>query len=294
VIQRACAEVTGFQQMFQTMEQKVITSGLSKSTMYNYGRSIAYIALYFQQLPLNLSDASINEYLLELKAGKNPSESYFKHTVYGLRYLFRLFGREDRAISLPPIARSKALPVVLNRKEVLHLLKTPKLLKHRILLGVTYAAGLRLFEVAALLISDIDFERKTLFVRRGKNGKSRYVPLDDHILRGLRTYLDTVMPRQYLFNGQSKNKPIAHRGIQHLCKQAVRKSGLLKPITLHTLRHSYATHFLEDTGDLFSLKENLGHARLETTLIYVHIVGSLPRHTAYSPSKGVFKLHTSS
>ena len=257
--------------------------------MNNYGRSIAYISLHFHRLPLDLSDSTINEYLLELKAGKNPSESYFKHTVYGLRYLFRLFGREDRAISLPPIKRSKQLPLILNRKEVLHLLKTPKLLKHRVLLGLTYAAGLRLFEVAALKIADIDFERKTVFVRRGKNGKSRYVPLEAHILRGIRKYLDSVLPKVYLFNGQQKGKAIAHRGIQHLCKAAVRKSGISKPITMHTLRHSYATHFLEDTGDLFSLKENLGHSRLDTTLIYVHIVGNLPRHGAYSPLKKVME-----
>ena len=107
--------------MFQKLEHKVLLSGLSTSTLYNYGRSIAQIALHFRKLPLQLSDQTINEYLLELKAGKNPSEPYFKHTVYGLRYFFRLFEREDRAISLPPIKRSKKLPVVLNRHEVLTL-----------------------------------------------------------------------------------------------------------------------------------------------------------------------------
>ena len=248
-------------------KKKVLLSGLSRSTLYNYGRGIAQIALHFRLLPLDLSDQKINEYLLELKAGKNPSESYFKHTVYGLRYLFRLFEREDRAISLPPISRSNKLPVVLNRPEVLTLLKTPKLLKHRILLGLTYAAGLRLFEVRSVKIADIDFVRKTVFVRRGKNGKSRYVPLESHILRGIKTYLNSVNPRTFLFNGQKKGEAMALRGIQHLCKAAVKKSGLLKEITMHTLRHSYATHFLEDTGDLFSLKENLGHSRLEATLI---------------------------
>ena len=276
--------------MFQKLEHKVLLSGLSTSTLYNYGRSIAQIALHFRKLPLELSDQTINEYLLELKAGKNPSESYFKHTVYGLRYLFRLFEREDRAISLPPIKRSKKLPVVLNRHEVLTLLQTPKLLKHRIILGLTYASGLRLFEVQALKIADIDMVRKTVFVRRGKNGKSRYVPIDENIIRGINLYLESVNPRDVLFEGQSKGKAIAKRGIQHLCKAAVRKSGLKKEITLHTLRHSYATHFLEDTNDLFTLKENLGHARIETTLIYVHIVGSVPRHQPYSPLGKVLDL----
>lgn len=274
--------------MYQKLEQKVLLNGLSPSTLKNYGRCIAQLALHYRVLPLELSDEVINEYLLELKNGTNPSESYFKHTVYGLRFLFRLFGREDRAISLPPIARSKKLPVILNRGEVLQLLKTPKRLKHRLLLGLTYAAGLRLFELAAVEIGDIDFARKTVFVRRGKNGKSRYVPLEDNILRGIKTHLAAACPKKYLFNGKSKGEPMSRRGIQFIVRQTVKKSGIAKSVSLHTLRHSYATHFLEDTGDLFSLKENLGHARIDTTLIYVHIVGSLPRTGAYSPMSRLF------
>jgi len=274
--------------MYQQLEQKVLLSGLSTATLKSYGRSIAHVSLFFNQIPLDLSDQVINEYLLEIKTSKNPSETYFKHAVYGLRYLFRLFGREDRAIALPPIARSNKLPIILNRPQVVHLLKTPKLLKHRVLLGITYAAGLRLFEVAALRLSDIDRVRKTVFVEQGKNGKSRYVPIDENIIRGLDTYIAACHPRHYLFNGRHKSEPMSKRGIQHIMKQTLKKSGIQKPATLHTLRHSYATHFLEDTGDLFSLKENLGHARIDTTLIYVHIVGALPRSAAYSPMTRLF------
>lgn len=276
--------------MYQKLEQKVILSGTSQATLKSYGRSIAHLSLFFNTIPLELSDEVINEYLAEIRSSKNPSETYFKHAVYGLRYLFRLFGREDRAIALPQIQRSKKLPVILNRKEVFEFLKTPRLLKHRILLGLTYAAGLRLFEVAALRISDIDFERKTVFVEQGKNGKSRYIPLEENMLRGIKTYLAACCPKYYLFNGQQKGEPMSKRGIQFIMRQTLKKSSIQKAITLHSLRHAYATHFLEDTGDLFSLKENLGHARLETTLIYVHIVGSLPRYGAYSPLKKVMRL----
>lgn len=273
--------------MYKKLEQKVVLSGLSRATLKSYGRSIAHVSLFFDSTPLELSDEVINEYLAEIRSSKNPSETYFKHTVYGLRYLFRLFGREDRAIALPQIERNKKLPVIPNRKEVLHLLRTPKLLKHRVLLGLTYAAGLRLFEVAALRISDIDHERRTVFVEQGKNGKSRYVPLEGNILRGTRAYLSACCPKHYLFNGQRKGDPMSKRGIQFIMRQTLKRSGIKKQVTLHSLRHAYATHFLEDTGDLFSLKENLGHARLDTTLIYVHIVGNLPRHGAYSPLQKV-------
>lgn len=275
--------------MYQKLEQKVTLSGLSQATLKSYGRSIAHISLFFNQLPLELSDEVINEYLAEIRSTKKTSETYFKHAVYGLRYLFRLFGREDRAIALPQIARSKRLPVILNRKEVLELLSVPKRLKHRVILGLTYAAGLRLFEVAALRISGLDFERQTLFVEQGKNGKSRYVPIDKNILRGIKTYLEACCPKHYLFNGQRKGEPMSKRGIQFILKQTLRNSTIQKNISMHTLRHSYATHFLEDTGDLFSLKENLGHARLDTTLLYVHIVGNLPRFGAYSPLTGLFE-----
>ena len=278
--------------MYQKLTEKVVLSGLSTATLKSYSRSIAHISLFFNQIPLELSDAVINEYLVEIRSRKNPSETYFKHAVYGLRYLFRLFGREDRAIALPQIARSNKLPVILNRKEVVELLNTPKLLKHRVLLGLTYAAGLRLFEVAAVRIADIDFERRTVFVEQGKNGKSRYVPLEPNILRGIQTYVQAACPVHYLFNGKRKGEPMSKRGIQFILKQTLRNTTIQKNITLHTLRHSYATHFLEDTGDLFSLKENLGHARLDTTLLYVHIVGSLPRHGAYSPLSETFRRAT--
>ena len=98
--------------MYQKLEQKVILSGLSAATLKSYARSIAHISLFFNQIPLELSDQVINEYLAEIRTSRNPSETYFKHAVYGLRYLFRLFGREDRAIALPQIARSNKLPVI--------------------------------------------------------------------------------------------------------------------------------------------------------------------------------------
>lgn len=288
LVTRACREVTGFLPMYQTLEQKVVLLGRSPSTLKNYSRGIAHLALFYQQTPLDLADETINEYLMEIASTKSPSASFFKHTVYGLRFLFRLFGREDRAISLPPIKRSDKLPVVLNRQEIKGLLNNPKLLKHRVLFGLIYDSGIRLFEAQALHIADIDAHRKTLFVRKGKYGKSRYVPISDHIIRGINTYIHAACPKTFLFNGYRKGLPMSKRAIQDIMRQTVKRVGIQKKATVHTLRHSYATHFLEQTGDLFSLKENLGHARIDTTLVYVHIVGALPRSAPYSPLSGLF------
>lgn len=174
--------------------------------MLNYGRSIAKIALFFGKPPLELEDETINEYLLELKAGEQPSESYFKHTVYGLRYLFRLFGREDRAIKLPPLRRQNQLPVVLSRAECKRLFTAPKLLKHRVMLTLTYSAGLRLSELVALRLEDIDSDRMQIRIRQSKGNKDRYVVLSSFILQGLRKYFQACRPKVYLFNGQTTGR----------------------------------------------------------------------------------------
>lgn len=188
LVARARKSVPGFDSMYKKLEQKVKLSGLSPSTLLNYGRSIAKIALFFGKPPLELEDDTINEYLLELKAGEQPSESYFKHTVYGLRYLFRLFGREDRAIKLPPLRRQNQLPVVLSRAECKRLFTAPKLLKHRVMLTLTYSAGLRLSELVALCLEDIDSDRMQIRIRQSKGNKDRYVILSSFILQGLRKY----------------------------------------------------------------------------------------------------------
>jgi integrase len=124
--------------------------------------------------------------------------------VYGLRFAYRLLGMKDKRLELPGIKHAKKLPVVLSREEVKRLLKAPKLLKHRILLGLLYGCGLRCFEVRNLKRADLDFDRGVLHVRLGKGQKDRYVPLSQHLIRGLKTYLATEQPQTWLFNGKEQ------------------------------------------------------------------------------------------
>lgn len=139
--------------MYEKLEQQVTLNGYSASTLTNYGRCIVKTALYFGCTPLELDDEQINDYLVELNATQGPSKSYFKHTLYGLRYLFRMMGRDDRALRLPLIKRVDSLPVVLSRRECKRLFRAPKLLKHRILLLFIYSAGLRISELCRLKLS---------------------------------------------------------------------------------------------------------------------------------------------
>jgi len=276
IVQLAKTQVNGFQQMFDQMLTNVRLNGQSESTLTNYTRSLAKLSLHFGCTPLELSDQQINEYLLTIRDKQNPSLSYFKHTVYGLRYCFRLAGRNDRAIELPSIKRLKQLPTVLSKQECKRLFKAPKLLKHRILLTLTYSAGLRISEVSKLKINDIDFDRKIIHIRQSKGNKDRFVPLSALMAKGLKKYYASCNPSQFVFNGQAPGSQLSIRAIQWLCKEAVNAAQIAKQASMHTLRHSYATHLLEDGLDLYSIQKLLGHSHISTTLVYLHVAQTLP------------------
>jgi len=268
--------------MYQQMLRKIRLNGQSESTLANYGRSLAHLSLYFECTPLALSDEQINDYLLLLRDRQNPSLSYFKHTVYGLRYSFRLVGREDRAIRLPSIKRLNSLPVVLSREECRRLFRSSKLLKHRILLTLAYSAGLRISEVVNLRQADIDFDRMQIHIRQSKYNKDRYVPLSRYMAQGLKKYYDGCSPKEWVFNGHGPGSPFSQRGAQWVMKSCVKSAGITKKVSMHTLRHSYATHLLEDGLDLYSIQKLLGHAHVSTTLVYLHVAKTLPQR-AHSP-----------
>lgn len=281
LVQRACANVKGFSTLHKRLEKKIIVSGKSMSTLSNYMRCIAHVALKYNCLPTQLDLEQIEDYLLHLKK-KGASEADFKLTVYGLRFLFRCDGLDDRAIKLPSIKRDKKLPVVLSPKEMRELLKAPTLLKHRVLIGVLYGCGLRCHEVRSLLIKDVDFDRKMIHIRQGKGRKDRYVPLGEHLARGLKKYLDSEKPVKWLFNGKDHQQPFSPRGTQWVVREASKKTDIKKHVSVHTLRHTYATHLLEQGLDIVSIKELLGHAHIQTTMVYLH-VAKAGRQIPFSP-----------
>lgn len=283
VVQRACAKVTGFKSLYKRLEKKIIVSGKSISTLNNYMRCIAHLALHFNELPTTLDLEQIEDYLLAVKkTNRTPSESFFKHTVYGMRFLYRCEGRDDRAIRLPSLKRDKKLPVVLAREEMKELIKAPTLLRHRVLIALLYGCGLRCFEARALMIKDVDFQRNMIHVQNGKGRKDRYVPLGQHLSRGLNKYIASEHPNRWLFNGKDHHEAFSQRGVQWVIREAAKKTSIQKHVTVHTLRHTYATHLLEDGLDIVSIKELLGHAHIETTMIYLH-VAQQGRQVPFSP-----------
>tara|TARA_R110002050_G_scaffold171113_3_gene303159 strand:+ start:1626 stop:2234 length:609 start_codon:yes stop_codon:yes gene_type:complete len=195
-------------------------------------------------------------------------------------------GMEAKRVVLPQIKRDIKLPCVLNKEEVKRLLKAPKYLKHRLIIGMLYGCGLRSYELCALKLSDLDFERKTVFIPKKKGKTDRYVPLSPLLIRGLKKYITTENPQVHLFNSQvskaGKARGLTTNGIRWIIKENRSKIGSSKQITAHTLRHTFATHLLEYGVDIVSLKELLGHAHIEMTLTYLH-VANLPNGSKFSP-----------
>jgi site-specific recombinase XerD len=283
IVDNAIQTVEGFENVFKVIHQNTVLKGQSRSTFHNYLRRIALISLHFDRLPENISDDEINEYLTGLALDpKSPSRSSFKHMVYGLRYYFRHIGENKRAIALPSLKNENKLPVILNRSELKELFKTPKLLKHRIILTLAYSAGLRSQELIKLKISDIDFERKTIHIRQSKYKKDRIVPLSVYIAKGLKKYLSVEHPHIWLFNGKEPDGKYSPKGLSWVMRETLKKTSIQKKVNLHSLRHSYATHLLEDGVNIVTIKELLGHATIQTTMIYLH-VAQLPHTIPHSP-----------
>jgi integrase/recombinase XerD len=283
IVDRACNEVKGFKQLYEEFCDKITLSDRSKSLLSSYGRRLAHLCLHFGKLPQDISEKEINQYLVALaKQSKTPSRSTFKFTVYSLRFCYRMLGLNKNNVQLPKLHKDKKLPVVMNHKECKDIFCAPVLLKHRVLLSFLYSGGFRAQEVSRMKIADVDSGRMMVHIKRSKYNKDRYVPLSPSILVGLRKYFKECKPKEYLFNGQKPGSPLSVAGMQFALTQAKKKCKLQKSITLHTFRHSYATHLLEFGVDIVTIKELMGHARIETTMVYLHVANP-NRSNLFSP-----------
>jgi len=294
IVSRCEEAITGYTAFKSEFYQKIILAGRSPLTFNNYLRAISHTALFYKTHPLKLTDNQINDYLLRHKTGQldrlKPSEAYFKHCVFGFRHLFKVYRINNRQISMPIMKRKKPLRDIINRYEMMSLLKTAKLPKHKIAFALAYGSGLRVSEVCNVKVSDVDSIRMTIHVRDGKGGYDRFVPISKDFVRGYQSYLVNKGIVEYVFPGRDKKLPLSISAMQHALCSARRKAAISKKISMHNLRHSYAVHFLEDTGDLLQLKKNLGHRDIKNTMKYLKYVQDLPQHAAYSPLTKVFSL----
>ena len=225
--------------------------------------------------PADLGPEELRAYLTHL-VEQRISFSYFNMIVAALRFLYTVTLERDWAVPrLPYQKQERRLPAVLSPEEIRRFLDAVPDLKMRTVLVTAYAAGLRVFEVVALRPGDIDSQRMVLRVAQGKGRKERLVMLSPRLLELLRAYWKIERPSgEWLFPGQEAGRHISIRGVQHACQMAREAAGISKHVTLHTLRHSFATHLLEAGTDLCTIQLLLGHRSLSTTARYLHVATS--------------------
>jgi len=234
------------------------------------GRIVAF-ARHFGRSPELLGPEDVRAFQLHLLE-RQVSWSSFNQAVCALRFLYgTTLGRPEQLPLIPYGKRPKTLPSVLSPDEMLRLLQAARPPRDRVLLQVAYGCGLRLQELLHLRVSDIDSARMVVHVRQGKGAKDRLVPLSLRLLQELRAYWKVCRPRAWLFPGQTADGTMTASNLQRRFGRLVQQVGLTKHCSLHTLRHSYATHLLEAGVDVLTLKALLGHASLQTTARYLHV-----------------------
>jgi site-specific recombinase XerD len=245
---------------------------LAPKTIQDYVRCVARFARHFNCSPEHLGPEEIRAYLLYLYQERHASGSYLNLVRAALRFLYGVtLARNYAREAIPTAKHARTLPVVLGLDELVRFFDAIGPLKHRAILMTAYAAGLRVSEVTQLRVDDIDSSRMVIRVRQGKGRKDRYVMLSHRLLEILRSYWKVTRPRGYLFPGAVLDHPVTVGAVENACSRACKAAGLNKHVTVHTLRHSFATHLLEAGTDLRTIQILLGHRSMSTTARYLHV-----------------------
>jgi len=248
---------------------------LSPATQRCYVDAVAKFSKYFGRSPDRLGAAEVRAYQVHL-VSSGVSWGGFNQAVCALRFFFGVtLGRAAMTERIPYARKPQRLPVVLSAAEVARFLAGVVNLKHRVALTTAYAAGLRVSEVVRLKIADIDSSRMLIRVEQGKGVKDRYVMLSPRLLALLRDYWRAMRPRHWLFPGQSEDRHLDPSVLQAACRAARAAAGFRKPVTMHTLRHSFATHLFEAGNDIRTIQVLLGHGDLSTTTRYARVATTI-------------------
>jgi integrase/recombinase XerD len=247
-------------------------SGATQRTQETYLREAGNLAKYFNRSPAELGEDELKEYMLYLMKERHLSAGTFRFYVAALKFLYRTTLKREWAVEKIRYPRAqRKLPVVLDLSEVESLFAVTPNLKHKVILMITYSSGLRASETAHLKITDIDSKRMMVRISQGKGGKDRYSILSQTTLEHLRQYWRKYHPTEWLFNGAEKNGPLSTNSIQQLFYKAKKRAGITKPASVHTLRHSFATHLIEAGTSLHHVQLLLGHRSPTTTTVYLHV-----------------------
>ncbi len=254
------------------VSDELIIRNFSERTIESYTLHLRYFLDYINEIPQKVNVAQIKEYILYLTTEKKFSSSTINSVYSAIQFYF------EKCLGQPwshgEIGRPKVhnrLPEILSQDEIQLLISKINNLKHKAMISLIYSSGIRLAEFLNLTIKDIDSKQMYVVVRQGKGKRDRTTLLSNACLDLLRTYYLKYHPVKYLFNGAGAESQYSETSIRKVLTKAVKNAGIKKRITIHTLRHSFATHLLENGTNLYYIKELLGHKSIKSTLIYLHL-----------------------
>jgi site-specific recombinase XerD len=246
--------------------------GITPRTQKIYLREVKKFAKHFGKSPEELGENEVRKYLLYLLNERKLSEGTLRFYLAALKFLYKTTLKREWVVdNIQTPKRKMKLPVVLALSEVKSLFSVTTNLKHKAMLMITYCSGLRISEAASLRITDIDSKRMMVRIRQGKGGRDRYSILSHTALECLRRYWRKYHPREWLFEGMDKNRHISTSSIREVFYNAKKRAGITKPASVHTLRHSFATHLVEAGTSLHHVQLLLGHRSPNTTTVYLHV-----------------------
>ena len=253
------------------IKKKLIVGGYSYSTIQTYITCLKYFKNYFYKIEIDqLSKDDIIEYLFHL-IKNNYSKSTQNQHINAIKFYFeKCLGKQREYYLIERPRKEKKLPNILSKKEIQLLFNSTYNLKHLTILAVIYSCGLRVSELINIKINDIDNNRMVIHIRKGKGNKDRQVQLTNQVLELLRKYYKKFLPVKYLITGQNGGK-YSTTSVKKIIKNSALKACIYKKVTPHTLRHSFATHLLENGTDIRFIQTILGHSDIKTTQIYTHV-----------------------
>ncbi len=257
--------------LLQRMIDDMTARRFKEKVQKDYVRHVSNFTAFLGRSPDTATSEDVRLFQVHL-AKQQIGAPTINSAIAALRFFFNVtLERSELVRHLKTVHEPRKAPVVLNQEEVVRLLEAAPGLKYKAVFGVAYGAGLRVSEVVALKVSDIDSKRMTLRVEQGKGQRDRYVMLSPQLLEWLRDWYRAARPRAWLFPGQNPVNPMTARQVVRAVHAAAREAGIAKRVTPHTLRHSFATHLLEQGVDIRVIQVLLGHAKLETTALYTRV-----------------------
>ncbi len=254
------------------MRNRMISQNLAKSTIEGYVYGSRQLVLFCNKPFTEIEPEDIYAFMVHLREERGLSRDTMRISACGIKYLYgHLLNRKDIVDEIPYPKKEKYLPEILTGKELYKLFRLTRNTKHRLFLKLVYSAGLRRSEACNLRLADIDSKNNQIRIRQGKGKKDRYVPLSSHVLEEARAYVKAEKPDCFLFIGRTKGKAISQESSAWIMEKAVKRAGITKKVSLHSLRHSFASHLLSLGVNLLVIQQILGHESIRTTMVYLHI-----------------------